>query len=48
MSDRESYRTVAGRGEARFEVRGSEFIGHLAPARTVEAAESFVADVRAE
>jgi uncharacterized YigZ family protein len=44
----ESYRTVAGRGEARFEVRGSEFIGHVAPARTVADAEAFVADVRGE
>ncbi len=44
----EPYRTVAGRGEARFEVRGSEFIGHVAPARTVEDAESFVESVRAE
>jgi len=44
----EAYRTVAGRGEARFEVRGSEFIGHVAPARTVEAAETFVAEVRDE
>jgi len=42
------YRTVAGRGEARFEVRGSEFIGHVAPARTVEAAEEFVAAIREE
>ncbi|MFB6087964.1 MAG: YigZ family protein [Haloarculaceae archaeon] len=47
MTD-ESYRTVSGRGEARFEVRGSEFIGHVAHARTVEAAEGFVADVRSE
>ncbi|QLH76507.1 YigZ family protein [Halosimplex rubrum] len=46
MSQREPYRTVAGRGETRFEVRGSEFIGHVAPARTVEAAEDFVAEVR--
>ena len=44
----EAYRTVADRGRARFEVRGSEFIGHVAPARTVEAAESVVAEVRAE
>ncbi len=36
------YRTVPGRGEARFEVRGSEFIGHVAPATTVEDAEAFV------
>jgi uncharacterized YigZ family protein len=39
------FRTVAGRGESGFEIRGSEFLGHVAPARTVEAAESFVADV---
>jgi len=48
VSQREPYRTVADRGEARFEVRGSEFIGHVAPARTVEAAEDFVAEVRDE
>ena len=46
MSQREPYRTVAGRGEAGFEVRGSEFIGHVAPARTVEAAEAFVTEIR--
>ncbi|ELZ28800.1 hypothetical protein C475_04161 [Halosimplex carlsbadense 2-9-1] len=46
MSQREPYRTVAGRGESRFEVRGSEFIGHLAPARTVDAAEDFVDEIR--
>jgi uncharacterized YigZ family protein len=44
----ESYRTVAGRGEAAFEVHGSEFLGHVARVDTVEAAESFVADVRGE
>jgi uncharacterized YigZ family protein len=44
----EAYRTVADRGRARFEVRGSAFVGHVAPARTVEAAESFVASVREE
>jgi len=38
----DSYLTVPGRGEARFEVRGSEFIGHVAPAATVEDAEGFV------
>ena len=42
----ESYRTVADRGQARFEVRGSEFVGHIAPADTVEAAESFIHSVR--
>lgn len=44
----ESYRTVAGRGQARFEVRGSTFIGHVSPTETVEAAESFVAAIADE
>ncbi|WP_436925305.1 IMPACT family protein [Halosimplex amylolyticum] len=44
----EAYRTVDGRGEARFEVRGSAFVGHVASARTVEEAEDFVEDVRQE
>ena len=48
MTHDDPYRTVDGRGEARFEVRGSEFVGHLAPARTVEAAESFVDAIRGE
>jgi len=42
----ESYRTVAGRASATFEVQGSEFIGHVAPVETVEAAEAFVAEIR--
>jgi len=42
----EAYRTVTDRGRARFESRGSVFIGHVAPAGTVEAAESFVVSVR--
>ncbi len=42
----EPYRTVESRGRAAFEVTGSEFIGHVAPAPDVEAAEAFVADVR--
>jgi uncharacterized YigZ family protein len=44
----EVYRTVAGRGQARFEVRGSEFIGHVEAAATVEDAEGFVEAVSAE
>jgi uncharacterized YigZ family protein len=44
----EAYRTVAGRGEARFAVRGSKFVGHVGPAQTVEAAEAVVAAVREE
>ncbi|MGQ4557549.1 YigZ family protein [Halobellus sp. GM3] len=43
----ESFRTVAGPGESRFEVRGSEFIGYVAPAHDVDAAESFVERIRA-
>jgi Uncharacterized conserved protein len=42
----ETYRTVAERGRARFELRGSEFVGHVGPAQTVDAAEQFVASVR--
>jgi len=43
----ETFRTVAGRGRGRFEVRGSEFVGHVAPARTIDEAEAFVDEVRA-
>ncbi|MFB6195652.1 MAG: YigZ family protein [Haloplanus sp.] len=42
----EAYRTVAERAEADFEVKGSEFVGHVAPAASVEEAEAFVAEVR--
>jgi uncharacterized YigZ family protein len=45
--DAEAYRTVARRGRAVIEIRGSEFIGHVAPIDSVEDAEGFVADVRA-
>ncbi len=40
----EAFRTVAGRGEASFAVQGSEFIGHVAPARTVDEAEAIIAE----
>ena len=43
-----TYRTVAGRGRAAFEVRGSEFVGHATPAADREEAEAFVAEIRAE
>ncbi|MFB6301366.1 MAG: YigZ family protein [Haloferacaceae archaeon] len=43
-----TFRTVAERAAARFEVRGSEFVGHVAPVGSMEAAESFVAAVREE
>ena len=41
----ESFRTVAGRAEARFEIKGSEFVGYVAPADSVEAAEAFVGEI---
>jgi len=44
----DAYRTVAGRGDAAFEVRGSEFLGHVAPARDVAEAEAFLEAVCAE
>ena len=44
----ETYRTVTGRGQTRFEVRGSEFLGHVAPADSVDAAETYIASVRDE
>lgn len=44
----DSYRTVAGRGQARFEISGSEFIGHVSPAETVAEAEQFVDAIREE
>jgi len=47
MTD-DTYLTLAGRGRATFEIRGSEFVGHAAPAADREAAEAFVAEIRAE
>jgi uncharacterized YigZ family protein len=44
--DPDAYHTVATRGRAEFVVNGSEFMGHVAPAEDVEAAESFVESVR--
>ncbi len=42
----EAFLTVAGRGRATFEDRGSEFIGQVAPAGSIDEAEAFVASVR--
>ena len=42
----DSYRTVAERASASFEVQGSEFIGHVAPVETAEAAEAFCDEIR--
>ncbi|MDG5775631.1 IMPACT family protein [Haloarculaceae archaeon H-GB1-1] len=44
----EGYRTVAGRGYAKFEIKGSEFIGHVAPVRSIEEAEQYIASRRRE
>jgi uncharacterized YigZ family protein len=44
----ERYRTVGERGRAAFEVQGSEFVGRVAPAGTVEDAEAFVAAIAEE
>ena len=46
MAAGERYRTVGGRGRASFEIRGSEFIGHAAPAPTREAAEAWIEEIR--
>ena len=44
----DAFRTVAGRGQARFEISGSEFIGHVAPARSVDEAEEFITAISEE
>ncbi len=44
----DAYRTVSARTTTAFEVRGSEFLGHIAPAETVEGAEEFIAEIEAE
>jgi len=46
MADPEPYRTVAGEGRTYFEIRGSEFTGHVAPATSQAAAEEYVEAVR--
>jgi uncharacterized YigZ family protein len=48
MANPEPYRTVGERASAAFTVQGSRFTGHLAPADTVDEAEAFVDEVRAE
>jgi len=42
----DAFLTVADRAQAEFELKGSEFIGHVAPADSVDAAEAFVVEVR--
>ncbi|MFB6305325.1 MAG: YigZ family protein [Haloferacaceae archaeon] len=48
MGDPEPFLTVAERAAARFEIRGSEFVGRVAPVGSVAAAEAFVDRVREE
>ncbi|QLK24525.1 IMPACT family protein [Natrinema zhouii] len=43
-----AYRTVATAASAEFVVQGSEFIGHVRPVESVDAAEAFVDAVREE
>lgn len=44
----ETYLTVETTATATFDIRGSEFFGHVAPVDTVEAAESFIQRVKTE
>ena len=44
----ETYRTVAGCGQARFEIRGSVFIGHVDTAETLEDAEMCIDAISTE
>jgi uncharacterized YigZ family protein len=44
----DAYLTLADRARARFTVQGSEFIGHAAPAESVDAAEAFIEEIEAE
>lgn len=43
-----AYATIAGRATVQFRIQGSEFIGHASPVETVEDADGFIGDVRAE
>ncbi len=42
----EAFLTVAGRGRATFEDRGSEFIGQVTPVASIDEAEAFIDSVR--
>ncbi|MFC3959640.1 IMPACT family protein [Halovivax cerinus] len=42
----DSYTTVAEPATASFEIQGSEFLGHVRPVESVEAADTFVDEVR--
>lgn len=42
----DAYETLAGPGESRFEIRGSEFVGRARPVEDVAAAEAFVDEIQ--
>jgi uncharacterized YigZ family protein len=44
----DAYRTIEDSGSVAFEVRGSEFLGHARPARSIEAAEALREEVTTE
>lgn len=46
MSGAGTYRTVAGRGQIAFSIRGSEFLGIAAPASSVDRAEAIIKTLR--
>ncbi|MFB6134377.1 MAG: YigZ family protein [Halanaeroarchaeum sp.] len=48
MTDRDVFETLAGPGEARFDIKGSEFVGRARPVDSRDAAEAFVESVRDE
>jgi putative IMPACT (imprinted ancient) family translation regulator len=48
VSESHSHRTVAGRADASVSLRGSRFIGHVAPTDSVADAEAFVERARSE
>ncbi|MFB6153417.1 MAG: YigZ family protein [Halodesulfurarchaeum sp.] len=48
MANGAAYRTLAGRGETGFEIRGSTFLGYASPATRVAEAEAFIDEIRAK
>lgn len=41
----DAYRTAANRSDARFEVNGSEFVGHISPVEMAGEAETLVTEI---
>lgn len=44
----ESYHALASRGSSSFSVQGSEFMGYASPTESVESAETFIDEIRAQ